>query len=219
MLLWALVLSLLASPVFALLRASSYTWSDEALARIVVPEIPDREPALVFVHGSWTERISGRLQGNGMRLDSIESVQNGSESFGSPDWTANYDDAFVSLGTGLRLRQIADRMDLTVDLRNSDSVSELNIDTLATGRDRFPDFETRYSALRVRLDYRWSERLLLELGLTWRSFESDDWMRQGVDPATMPAVLTLGAEPWDDSQVLLGLGFRYDLATPDAAAE
>jgi MtrB/PioB family decaheme-associated outer membrane protein len=151
-------------------------------------------------------------------LDRIESSQNGSESFASPDWSADYDDAFVSFGTGIRWREIAERMDLTVDLRSSDSASEIRVES-ATGAEQFPDFETRHDALRARLDYRWSPRLLLEFGVTWQSFDTDDWMLAGVDPATIPAVLSLGADPFDDEQVLFAVGFRYDIAAPEAAAE
>ena len=72
--LWTLLVSLV-TPVFSVsLRAEAYRWSDDALTRITVPEVPDGSPALVFVHGSWAERISGRLQGAGMRLDSIETA-------------------------------------------------------------------------------------------------------------------------------------------------
>lgn len=73
-LLWGLIVSLLAPILFVRERARSYAWSDDTLPRIVVPEAPGEAPALVFVHGSWAERISGRLQGDGMRLDSIESA-------------------------------------------------------------------------------------------------------------------------------------------------
>jgi hypothetical protein len=44
-------------------------------------------------------------------------------------------------------------------------------------------------------------------------------MLAGVDPATIPAVLSLGADPFDDEQVLFAVGFRYDIAAPEAAAE
>lgn len=72
--LWTLLVSL-AAPLLAVpLRAKSYQWSDDALNRITVPAVPAGSPALVFVHGSWGERISGRLQGAGMRLDSIETA-------------------------------------------------------------------------------------------------------------------------------------------------
>lgn len=150
--------------------------------------------------------------------DSIESRQSGSESFAEPDWWADYKDRFVTFGSGLRVRQIADKIDLRIDYRTSDGVSEMRVDSSA-GDERFPDFETRYEDVRVGLDYRWSPRLLLEFDLSWQTFETDDWMLDGVGPATIPAVLSLGAKPWDDRQFLFGVGFRYDLAAPDVVEE
>lgn len=56
-------------------RWRNYAWTAETLSRIRVPELPTKEPALVFVHTSWNERLSSRLQGaGGMRQDSIVSA-------------------------------------------------------------------------------------------------------------------------------------------------
>lgn len=60
--------------VFAPQRVARYQWSAETLARIRVPELPDSRPALVFVHASWNERLSARLQAAGMRADSLNPV-------------------------------------------------------------------------------------------------------------------------------------------------
>ncbi len=178
----------------------------------------DAEEVQLAVDFTWTvsDTLSWYVD---LGLDSIESSQIGSESFATPDWQAEYDDEFTSAGTGLRIREIADKMNLTIDLRTSDSVSEIHMDSVATGADPFPDLETHHDALRVRLDYRWSPRLLLEFGATWQTFETDDWMLDGVDPATMPEVLALGADPWDDQQLLFGIGFRYDLTAPEESGE
>ncbi len=73
-LLWALLVSLLGPAYLVPLRAEAYSWTEETLARIRPPRPPEPGPALVFVHGSWAERIAGRLQGAGMRLDSVESA-------------------------------------------------------------------------------------------------------------------------------------------------
>lgn len=152
-------------------------------------------------------------------FDSIESVQAGSEGFGEPDWTANWQDEFVSIGTGLRVMSIADKIDLTLDYRESDSATEIVINPDAQETDTFPDFETFYKRARATVEYRWSEQLQLEFGLTWQAFETRDWMLQGVYPATIPEVLSLGAQPWYEEQVLFGIGFRYDLGAGAEAGE
>jgi hypothetical protein len=55
-------------------RAKTFMWSSDTLDRVTVPRIPLPEPALVFVHTSWNERLSARLQADaGIRQDSVIS--------------------------------------------------------------------------------------------------------------------------------------------------
>lgn len=72
---WILASSLVAVAVSVAIgipsRVRTYRWSDETLERISPPPVPGPERALVFVHASWTERLSAQLQGAGMRQDSI----------------------------------------------------------------------------------------------------------------------------------------------------
>lgn len=73
---WATVATLvMAVALGAPQRFSSFTWDAETLARLTVPTPADGRPALVFVHSSWNERLSARLQGaGGMRQDSVISL-------------------------------------------------------------------------------------------------------------------------------------------------
>ena len=73
---WAILFSVVGAAVWgAPTRWGSYRWSEETLQRITVPSLPTEEPAIVFVHTSWNERLSSRLQGaGGMRQDSIITV-------------------------------------------------------------------------------------------------------------------------------------------------
>jgi hypothetical protein len=73
MAMWAILVGVVGAAVLgAPTRWRSYRWSEETLQRITVPSIPTEEPAIVFVHTSWNERLSSRLQGpGGMRQDSV----------------------------------------------------------------------------------------------------------------------------------------------------
>jgi hypothetical protein len=56
-------------------RFSGFAWDDDLLTRLLVPQAPGPEAPLVFVHTSWNERLSSRLQGAGeMRQDSVISL-------------------------------------------------------------------------------------------------------------------------------------------------
>ena len=72
--LWTLILAL-GGPVFLVpARLGANAWDPATRARMVPPRLDpaDTTPALVFVHGSWPERVSARLQASGMRFDSLE---------------------------------------------------------------------------------------------------------------------------------------------------
>jgi hypothetical protein len=76
MTMWAIVFGLVGAAVWgAPTRWGSYRWSEETLQRITGPSLPTEGPAIVFVHTSWNERLSARLQGpGGMRQDSVITV-------------------------------------------------------------------------------------------------------------------------------------------------
>ncbi|MFH1765003.1 MAG: hypothetical protein ABIF09_12520, partial [Gemmatimonadota bacterium] len=73
---WAVAVSLVLAAGWSIpTRWSNYSFTTETLDRIEMPSLPTTEPSLVFVHTSWNERLSSRLQGaGGMRQDSIVSA-------------------------------------------------------------------------------------------------------------------------------------------------
>lgn len=72
--LWALILAVLPAPFLAVQRGRVYRHTDEQVARFRAPQPSGPKPEVVFVHGSWAERLSARLQGDGMRMDTLETV-------------------------------------------------------------------------------------------------------------------------------------------------
>lgn len=70
---WAAVLSLLGGAAFLPGTVAAYGADDAALAQARIPAAPSA-PALLFVHGSWASRVSGRLTAEGMRRDSVETA-------------------------------------------------------------------------------------------------------------------------------------------------
>ena len=56
-------------------RWSNAAWAEETLERVTMPELPEGGSALVFVHTTWSERLSAALQGaGGMRQDTVTSA-------------------------------------------------------------------------------------------------------------------------------------------------
>jgi hypothetical protein len=91
----------------------------------------------------------------------------------------------------------------------SEGTSKINLDSVVDGPAQFPDLETALDYLRVRLGFRQSERIEWNLYALYQTFESEDWALQGVTPDALPLLLSLGATPYDDEQVIVGIGFRY----------
>lgn len=148
-------------------------------------------------------------------LESIESVQTGSEGFALPDWRAFNEDQFVTVGAGFRIREIAGRLDLEIDGVFSDGVSEILMDTASGGDGRFPDLKTTMEYVNARLSWAWSERLDIAATLRYQHFDADDWSLDAVDAATIAQLLSLSADPWDEEQFIVGLSFRYAAGPAD----
>ena len=47
------------------------------------------------------------------------------------------------------------------------------------------------------------------LGLRYERFETADWALDGVQPDTIPVVLTMGADAYDYDVWVVGIGVRY----------
>jgi MtrB/PioB family decaheme-associated outer membrane protein len=152
-------------------------------------------------------------------FESIESQQAGSEQFSTPDWRAMNSDDFYTVGAGFRVNQIADKFDLQFDYIRSEGTTEIDLTSASAGLSQFPDLESTLDSLRVRFSYRVSERLELALRLRYESFEAEDWGLEGVGPATIPVVLTLGADSYDYDVFIVGLGFRYLIGGADSTGD
>ena len=150
-------------------------------------------------------------------LEDISSTQFGSETLGDRDWRATVDDDFLTFGSGIVVRGIADKLDLQVDYVRTDGASEIGIDALNGASSEFPDLGTRFDQLRVRLSWRRSERLDIDLGLSYQRFKAEDWALEGVGPATIPVILGLGAQPYSPETWVLGIGVRYRVGGKQAS--
>ncbi|NNC76448.1 MAG: MtrB/PioB family decaheme-associated outer membrane protein [Woeseiaceae bacterium] len=157
---------------------------------------------------NWTVADNASVYFN-IGLEDISSTQFGSETLGDRDWRASVDDEFLTFGSGLVIRNIADKLDLQVDYVRTDGASRIAIDTANNTVDEFPELGTRFDQLRIRLSYRRSEQLDVDFGLSYQRFKAEDWALEGVGPATIPVILTLGAQPYSPETWVIGIGVRY----------
>jgi MtrB/PioB family decaheme-associated outer membrane protein len=157
---------------------------------------------------SWSvsERASLYLTGG---IEEIDAKQSGSEFFSTPDWRADHTDSFDNIGVGFRIAGIGDKADVQLDYTRAEGNTEIDVTSGAGGQSRFPDLESTLDSLRLKVLYRWSDKLDATLQVRYESFSAEDWALQGVAPDTLPTVLALGAQPYDYDVWLVGLGVRY----------
>lgn len=182
-----------------------YASDDYAKSKLGLLESDDRRYAADL---SWavSDKASIYLSGG---FEDIDAKQAGSELFAAPDWRATNADEFYTAGGGFRVRDVAGRFDFELDYTHAEGTSEIEVSPLGSSASRFPDLESTLDAVRLRAIYRWSEQLEAILQVRYESFTAEDWSLEGVESATLPLVLTLGADPYDYDVTVVGLGFRY----------
>ncbi len=156
---------------------------------------------------SWpvSEKVFAYLTGG---YDEVNTRQSGSAAFSGPDWRADQSDEFYDFGGGIHVTGIAGKVDLQLDYTRAQGTTRIDVNG-GNSPGRFPDLKSTLDSLRARMAYHWSEKLEVGLQLRYEALPTEDWALQGVNVDTLPTILTLGAQPYDDAVWLVGLDFRY----------
>ena len=110
---------------------------------------------------------------------------------------------------GFRIAGMDDKLDLTFDYTRSEGETEILFAGQGVSLAPLPELESTMDSLRLSLRYAVSDRFDTTLDVRWERFESADWALDGVEPATIPTVLTMGADAYDYDVWVVGIGFRY----------
>ena len=152
-----------------------------------------------------TEQTSLHLFAN---RATIKSKQLGSQTFSTPDWSAENNDTIDVIGIGVKHAAIKDKLDIGADYTYTRSRSEITVD--AGGSDRpFPDLSTRLHSLKLYATYRLKDSVSLLAGYWYEHYDSKNWMLDGVTPGTIPNVLTFGELPPRYNVHVMRLSVRY----------
>lgn len=145
--------------------------------------------------------------------DEVAFDQAGSQGFAGADWYASTEDTTNTRSLGFTKSLTDGRWNLSFDLTDSRSrgVTSMLVGIPATP---FPDFTTDLDGLSLRVDYEFSEELAVRAGYRYERYSTTDWQLDGVSPATVGSVLTLGALSPVYSIDMLTLSFAYSPA-PD----
>jgi len=138
----------------------------------------------------------------------VRSLQAGSQSGGAADWTAHNKDRFEMVGLGVKHAAIPDKLDIGADLTFSRSYSDLTVAT-GVGEPPFPSATSKVDRLKLYATYQLQKNLALTGSYWYERYDSQDWRLDGVLPATVPNLLTFGAQAPSYSVNVLRLVLRY----------
>ncbi len=166
---------------------------------------------------SWT--VDGSIAtGGGNALyaaytrEVIESDQANSQNFGRPDWLGLGRDEFDTVVIGFLMPKLAkDKVKLNIDYTWAKSKGEVGIEFANSSQGGpFPNLKTELNSLRLSLDYAWREDLTFRFGYWFESFDSSDWALDGVEPATVNNLVSLGADAhgYDVNTFLVSFVYR-----------
>jgi MtrB/PioB family decaheme-associated outer membrane protein len=152
-----------------------------------------------------TERTSLHFFAN---RQEIKSKQAGSQIFSGPDWSADNKDTIDTFGLGVKHAAIKDKLDIGADYGITRSRSEINVNTGASN-GAFPHISANLDSLKLYATYRMKENMSLQAGYWYERYDSQDWMLDGVAPATIPNALTLGLQAPQYHVNVVRLSVRY----------
>ena len=137
---------------------------------------------------SENTRLHAFAQGESMR-----SLQGGSQSVGLPDWSARSKDRFEVFGFGVKHAAIPDKLDIGADLSSSRSRSDLDVQTVMT-EPAFPRASTSLDRVKLYATYKIDDRISLTGNLWHEAYRAVDWRTDGLMPAALVNLLSLGAQ-------------------------
>jgi MtrB/PioB family decaheme-associated outer membrane protein len=138
----------------------------------------------------------------------IKSTQAGSQTFSTPDWSAENKDRIDFFGIGLKHAAIKDKLDIGADYGTSRSKGEISVTTGALN-PAFPSLSTTLDSLKLYATYRLKDNVSLQASYWYERYDSKNWMLDGVAPGTIPNVLNLGEQAPRYSVNVLRLALRY----------
>jgi MtrB/PioB family decaheme-associated outer membrane protein len=129
-----------------------------------------------------------------VQSERVRSLQNGSQGFAAPDWSGRYRDRFEVLGFGVKHAAIPDKLDIGGDVVFARSRSQVTVDS-AVADPPFPTAGTAQDSIRLFVNYKLKDKLWVDTNLWYQSYDAQDWHLDGVLPATVPNLLSFGAQP------------------------
>lgn len=140
----------------------------------------------------------------------INSRQAGSQAFAQPDWYGYTKDNVDVAGLGIKNSSLKGKLDLRADFTIARLRSDVTVNAGPT-EPPFPTAKTSRESLKLRGAYHMNDKLSF-IGTYWyEHYDAQDWRLDGVQPATVPNLLTFGEQPPHYRVHVFSLSLRYRL--------
>lgn len=163
--------------------------------------------ARVGLDMSWVLGRRGSLYGN-LYTETVDAEQANSQRFSTPDWTATSTDKFDGAVVGFDHPALIGSVGVNLAYNYSRGTGETLKNTSGL-EDPFPDLTSKRHRLDVGLTYPLGEAWTLGFNYLYEKVRSDDWALDGLDPDTLPNLLSMSADPFNYEVNAVYLSFRY----------
>jgi MtrB/PioB family decaheme-associated outer membrane protein len=140
--------------------------------------------------------------------EKIQSKQAGSATFATADWFAENNDTINVIGIGVKHMVMENKFDIGADYTTSRSKGRISVDT-GVPTATFPDLVTQLDSLKLYATYRLKDNISLQGAYWYETYDTENWMLNGVTPSTIPNVLTFGEQPPSYHVNVISLSVRY----------
>ena len=134
-----------------------------------------------------------------------ENDQAGSQNFTIPDWFATKEDVINSFGIGGEYEMPFEGLAFNLEFVRSEATGDIDI----RGETGFPDLEDTVTSVEAGARYRVNPDVTTGLSYYYERLETDDWMVKGIEPDTIPSVLTLGSGQVEYDNHMIAAYVRY----------
>jgi hypothetical protein len=138
----------------------------------------------------------------------MRSRQAGSQAGVVADWRALNKDRFNVLGVTLRHTLVADKFDIGADLSISRASSDISLDANFSA-SQFPGAKTSRDTLKLFGSYKLQDNVSVNVDLWHERYLANDWHLDGVMPATVQNLLSLGQQAANYSVKAVRVSARY----------
>ena len=112
------------------------------------------------------------------------------------------------LGLGVKHVAIPNKLDIGADFTLSRSKSEVDVDN-ALAAPAFPNAKTKLETFKLYATYVLKDNLSITGSYQYEHYDTTDWRLDGIDPATVPNLLALGAQAPNYSVNVFRVALRY----------